>query len=195
MSRPQPRYVALPTQRRCVAAQDGLLAQSFLIISTLTKVPTGKTPIILPSTIGPWKLRGQNPLDGGSNNEPDQDLIRWSLASWRCALGYSGERRQRDLAGCLAGEGLPPSAAPSVDWEQRALNSPESPRPTAQRWVSPQRVAQRPSYDQNRTGPWKPSRCQTNRALRFKSMSARSRVASDRAGYNPVRVHPAGQRF
>ena len=36
----------------------------------------------------------------------------------------------------------------SVDWEQRALKRPQAPRPTAQRWVSPQRVAQRPSYDQ-----------------------------------------------
>jgi hypothetical protein len=40
-------------------------------------------------------------------------------------------------------------ATPSDDWEHRALKQPQAPRPTTQRWVSPQRVAQRPSYDQN----------------------------------------------
>jgi hypothetical protein len=39
-------------------------------------------------------------------------------------------------------------AAPSVNWEQRALKRPQTVTPTAQRWVNP-RVAQRPSYDQS----------------------------------------------
>jgi hypothetical protein len=43
-----------------------------------------------------------------------------------------------------------PAATPSsLDWQQRALKRPQTARPTAQRWVSPQRVAQRPTIEQN----------------------------------------------
>jgi hypothetical protein len=41
-----------------------------------------------------------------------------------------------------------PATKASLDWQERALKRPEPPRPTAQRWINPQRVAQRPVIDQ-----------------------------------------------
>lgn len=42
-----------------------------------------------------------------------------------------------------------PASNAAMNWEQRALKRPQTARPTNQRWVSPQRVAQRQVIDQN----------------------------------------------